>query len=119
VTAHTYNGAYRQWNNNVLNQLEFVSSLPLNSVTVIIGGAHERQTNPYGALALGLDSTSTAYRNAEVYPPAGASGGDANLWLTATVEPLLGYHKLVGLQTTLSAGAGNFSSIRMFAQVFC
>jgi hypothetical protein len=116
MVSHSYDGGNRQWNSNPNAQIAFVSGLVEDAISVgMFASTSVVPATSYNIVGLGLDSTTTFYRDTNTY----ALGQVAKLGCVTAVAPQMGYHALVLIQSTISLGAVTFESGSLQAAVAC
>jgi hypothetical protein len=116
VTQHTYNGNYRQWNNNPANQVCFLWGQAENALWGTLYH-HSNSVAGYCIGAAGLDSTTVAINEANIiyFLPSGGLSSSAGFG----VLPVLGYHRLCMLQSTLALSTERFDACSISAMFVC
>jgi hypothetical protein len=119
ATSHTYNGAYRQWNNAAANKIEWICGVIGAAIDVHILGEQitASGTFQYPIVAAGLDTTTSStfpfifcYIAGSNDGVPGASGGGSGTFL-----PGLGYHYVAAMESGI--GTQTFTSFQLSARV--
>jgi len=105
--SHTYTlGTWRQFDADTANQLVLMQGVAEDLVTVAVAcHGYNSQAASFGAISIGLDSTSGVHANATIPEPY-INHASYQVYMTAdlTVNIGLGWHKLVWLQRSQAAG---------------
>jgi hypothetical protein len=106
ASSHSYDGGYRQWNNDTANKVEFVLGEAQKIGCNIFGEQNTGAANRYAIVGQAMDSTSVYDSIAHVFD-AGA-GNSASIGAASGYSASAGYHYIAALQSTVSLGAGTF-----------
>jgi len=112
ATIHDYNGEARQWNNSATNQVAFVSGLAEEMSHVSIQNAGGSPTGVFLVSGLGLDSTTTIYRNSRQYTwhNLGVGSVAAEQCNSVGIAPQIGYHFIAALESSLTSGIAHYEN---------
>lgn len=118
VTAsHSYNGDFRQWNNDTAHQLALVVGLAEGAIWARIAGENVIPDGKNGGIAVGLDSSTVAYRGLTTYLSPAAAEITSTQSTANLIAPQLGYHELRALESSFSAGAVQFVVLHLMAGI--
>jgi hypothetical protein len=105
TTSWTYVGGYRQANGSLANQVNFLTSVPAEPVEAQVMGLVSNDASARSvAVAVGLDSTTSAAGSNPKGVSLVASQGMTQLWASFQAYPTVGRHFLAWLERATGAG---------------